>query len=183
MTKISALTLDTAPTLTDSIPTLDAETISTKRVTLQKLRDLMGQNPKNPYMFSAYMAGAQTTVATTWTKLQMNTKRFDTNSNYNTTTYGYTVPVSGYYQFGVLALLLSQVGLPFLVGFSKDGTTEYSRGSEIPNTTGNITLPGNLFEFFNAGDIIYPMYYSGTGAKSLNNVSTQSYFYGYFVST
>lgn len=41
MTKISALPTDTVPTLTDSIPTLDAETIVTKRITLAVLQTLM----------------------------------------------------------------------------------------------------------------------------------------------
>jgi len=41
MTKISGLPVDTSPTLTDSVPTLDAETITSKRVTLQSIFNLI----------------------------------------------------------------------------------------------------------------------------------------------
>ena len=136
----------------------------------------------NPYKFSAYMGSTQTTVLTTWTKLQMNTKKFDTSSNYSTSTYGFTIPVTGYWQFGIVAQLISQAATPFLVSFSLDGTTEYLRGSEIPNTTGNITINGTMFESFTAGQIVYPMYYSGTAGKTLQTGPNPSYFYGYLVS-
>lgn len=42
MVKISQLTEDTNPTVTDSIPTYDLESLSTKRITIQKLVDLFG---------------------------------------------------------------------------------------------------------------------------------------------
>ena len=136
----------------------------------------------NPYKFSAYMGSTQSTVATTFTKLQMNTEEYDTNSNYNNATYAYTAPVTGYYLFTVMAQLLSQAGVPFLVGFSKDGTTEFLRGQEIPNTTGNITLSGTHVIKLTAGDVIYPMYYNQTAGKTLNSGIVTSKFSGILVS-
>jgi hypothetical protein len=136
----------------------------------------------NPYKFSAYMSATQSTVATTWTKLQMNTEEYDTNSNYSTSTYGYTAPVTGYYLFSVMSQMLSQAGSPFLVGFSKDGTTEYLRGQEVPNTTGNITLNGTHIIKLTSGDVLYPMYYSGQASKTLNSGIVVSKFSGILVS-
>lgn len=43
-TKISQLPADTSPTLTDSVPTLDAETTSTKKTLLSSIRDLFFNN-------------------------------------------------------------------------------------------------------------------------------------------
>lgn len=135
----------------------------------------------NNYKFSAYMGSTQSTVATTWTKLNMDTKEYDPNNNYNTTTYGYTVPITGYYLMSVMVQLLSQAGAAFLVGFSKDGTTEFLRGQEIPNTTGNITLAGTHVIKLTLNDIVYPIYYSGTASKTMNNGNVVSKFSGYFL--
>lgn len=49
--------------------------------------------------FSAYQSSAQTLSSSTNTKIQYQTERFDTNSNYdNTTNYRFTPTVAGYYQ-------------------------------------------------------------------------------------
>ena len=54
--------------------------------------------PKVP-AFSAYQSSAQTLSSSTNTKIQYQTERFDTNSNYdNTTNYRFTPTVAGYYQ-------------------------------------------------------------------------------------
>ena len=49
--------------------------------------------------FSASLSSNQSVTAATWTKVQCNTKQFDTNSNYdNATNYRFTPTVAGYYQ-------------------------------------------------------------------------------------
>ena len=49
--------------------------------------------------FSAYGTAYQSLANNTYTKIQYNTKDFDTNSNYdNTTNYRFTPTVAGYYQ-------------------------------------------------------------------------------------
>ena len=49
--------------------------------------------------FSAYFVGSQTVTSGVATKVQINTKEFDTNSNYDATTnYRFTPTVAGYYQ-------------------------------------------------------------------------------------
>jgi len=136
----------------------------------------------NPYKFSAYMGSTQSTVATTFTKLQMNTEEYDTNSNYNNATYAYTAPVTGYYIFTVMAQLLAQAGVVFIVSLSKDGTTEIVRGQEIPNTTGNITLSATHIVKMTSGEVIYPMYYSQSAGKTLNSGIVVSKFSGILVS-
>jgi hypothetical protein len=48
--------------------------------------------------FSAYISATQTLTINTNTKLQVDTKEFDTNSGYNTSLYRYTPGVAGIYQ-------------------------------------------------------------------------------------
>lgn len=195
MGKITTLPQDTAPTGADYTVTVETSSGQTKKVLLSDMITLMMTGTltgvlnksllttdSNPYKFSAYMGSNQTTVATTWTKLNMDTEEFDTNSNYSTSTYGYTIPVSGFYLFNVGVQLLSQAGVAFLVGFSKDGTTEWKRGQEIPNTTGNIALYGTTFAQLTAGEIIYPIYYSISASKTLQSGAIYSRFNGFLVS-
>lgn len=48
--------------------------------------------------FSAGMSTTQTITTSTFTKVNFNTEEWDTNSNYNTSTYRFTPTVAGYYQ-------------------------------------------------------------------------------------
>ena len=53
--------------------------------------------------FSAYLASSQNITASTWTKITFNTKTFDTNNNFDSTTnYRFTPTVAGYYQINVI---------------------------------------------------------------------------------
>jgi hypothetical protein len=48
--------------------------------------------------FSAYLSSNQSVTSATLTKVTLNTEEFDTNSNFNSTTYRFTPTVAGYYQ-------------------------------------------------------------------------------------
>lgn len=50
--------------------------------------------------FQVSCVGTFSMSANTWTKIQLNTKQFDTNNNFDiTTNFSYTPTVAGYYQF------------------------------------------------------------------------------------
>ena len=50
--------------------------------------------------FRASTSGTQSITQNTWTKIQINSEDFDTNSNFDpTTNYRFTPTVAGYYQF------------------------------------------------------------------------------------
>jgi hypothetical protein len=54
--------------------------------------------PINGPAFSAYRSGTQAYTSNTFTKIQLNTESFDTNSCYDSTTnYRFTPTVAGYY--------------------------------------------------------------------------------------
>jgi len=133
----------------------------------------------NTYIFSAYMSATQTlTNAGQLYTLAMNTKEYDLNTNYSTSTYGYTVPFTGYYQFGLMAQLQAQAGAYFILSLGKNSTTEYRRIMEIPNTTGNITTQGTADMYLTAGDVIYPLAWSGTAGKVIGSGVSVTKFWG-----
>ena len=100
--------------------------------------------------FSAYLNANQTLTNNTFTKVQINTKVFDTNTNFdNTTNYRFTPTVAGYYQFTAysssISSSLNQLGLGQLI-FYKNGTSTslgsslcYFGGSTISNVDANAT--------------------------------------------
>lgn len=80
----------------------------------------------NPYKFSAYPSST-VGISSATQKIALNTESFDTNNNFDTATYRYTAPVTGYYQINALARL----------GSAGMGTTEnaslglYKNGAQI----------------------------------------------------
>lgn len=96
----------------------------------------------NPYKFSVYLSTNQTVTSSTWSQAAFDTKIFDTNSNFNTSTHQFTATISGFYQFNITLPAISvpsgdayQIALnvgtfsvtPTLVGF-----TNYIGGTGNP---------------------------------------------------
>jgi hypothetical protein len=52
--------------------------------------------------FSTYPSTTLNPSTSTWTKMTFNTENFDTNSNFDTTTYRFTPTVAGYYQINAV---------------------------------------------------------------------------------
>ena len=82
--------------------------------------------------FSAYRATNQSIVTSTFAKVAINTELFDTNSNFNTSTYAFTPTVAGYYQVNG-NVLLSAVKNVALVEIWKNGAA-LVRGNQQVNT-------------------------------------------------
>ena len=74
--------------------------------------------------FAATASSPQTLSTGTWTTLAINTEDFDTNSNYNTSTYAFTPTVAGYYNFNN-QVRSNAATTRFYVKFLKNGTTSY----------------------------------------------------------
>lgn len=89
--------------------------------------------------FSAYMIGTyQTVSANTYTKVALDGKLFDTNSNYNTSTYRWTPTVAGYYQINAAlgVSYLTTVMNGFIVLIYKNGSAYLSTQSRINSLYG-----------------------------------------------
>jgi hypothetical protein len=86
--------------------------------------------------FSAYLNTAQTITTATYTKVQINTEEFDTNSNYdNATNYRFTPTVAGYYQVnGSIRYDSSTTPTRAIVGIYKNGS-EFKRGMDTGNNS------------------------------------------------
>lgn len=142
--------------------------------------------PANPYKFSAYASG-NTAITNTTQKVVLNTERFDTNNNFDSSTnYRYTAPVTGFYQ------LSAQVGL----GSAGGGTGEYGylmiyknnaelvRSEMIPGVGSANLLPRphiSILVSLTAGDYL-ELWCTYTGARDIVGGANISWFTGYLVS-
>jgi len=82
-------------------------------------------NLNGPAFFAEQTGSAQSISNNTYTKLAINTETFDTNSNYNNSTYVFTPTVAGYYQVNANVTLDSSAALvtPAVISLRKNGTT------------------------------------------------------------
>ena len=84
--------------------------------------------------FSAFSGALQTVSTTVWTKVLNNTKRFDTNSNYdNSTNYRFTPTVAGYYQINASAYVYPSVTGITQVALYKNGASYVAVGAPNAN--------------------------------------------------
>jgi hypothetical protein len=106
--------------------------------------------PVNGPAFSAYLGSNQTVTQSTWTKLQINTEEFDTNSCFDSTTnYRFTPTVAGYYQVNATLYIQSpgqtynQAAIYKNGSVSKTGVSSSSSGLYFVNVSALIYLNGS----------------------------------------
>ena len=99
--------------------------------------------------FSAYASASQTVTSATATKVAINTENFDTNSNFDTSTYRFTPTVAGYYQVNAS---LRGIGA---TTFTSLATYIYKNGSEYMRQSLNATLTANAASNVSISDVIY----------------------------
>lgn len=105
--------------------------------------------------FSAYLASNQTFSTATWTKVQLNAKNFDTNSNFDATTnYRFTPTVAGYYQFNAYVNVTGTAYMSF-----------YKNGSQSMQLANSLGLPsGSILLYMNGSTDYVELYlYCATG--------------------
>lgn len=131
--------------------------------------------------FSAYQSSAQTLASTTWTKLQFQTKEFDTSNAFdNTTNYRFTPQVAGYYQVNGL----------FNIGSSNtSGAIQlYKNGSTFKNGT-SFASAGTVFQSFLVSALVYlngstdyiELYGYVINGQILSATSSSTYFQAFLV--
>jgi hypothetical protein len=99
---------------------------------------LTSQLPVAGPAFAVYPSSAVNLSSSTWTKIAFNAELFDTNSNFNTSTYRFTPTVAGYYQIN------------FFVGTSASNNNSYWNFSAIYK---NGSLFTGQFAVFPAGNV------------------------------
>jgi hypothetical protein len=134
--------------------------------------------------FRVYISSNQTISLNTNTKVQLNTKSFDTANCFdNTTNYRFTPTVTGYYQFSCMLPLVA-------TGVTNGQILLYKNGSNTTNTV-YYSPNGSNVNQINAtfSDLIYMNgstdyvelygYISGTGTLQFGSNPTQAYLAGY----
>jgi hypothetical protein len=136
--------------------------------------------PTNTPSFLAYQSSNQTVGSGTATKIQFDTKSFDTNSCYdNTTNYRFTPTVAGYYW------LFVSIQINSADDFDNIQTLIYKNGSELAHAN-------DRTEFYYVGKNFYLSYANGSTDyfegywrqdsgtnKETNNGAVRTYFGGY----
>jgi hypothetical protein len=135
--------------------------------------------------FSATLSGAQTNLDTASNvTIQFNTEIFDRNSDFNTSTYTFTAPITGIYQFNVkihFSAVDSSAGEleVKLITSNRTYTLDYATGAEL-SSDDLLDRTFSILADMDAADTAYvAVYMSGGGAT--NDVSTLSWFSGYLV--
>jgi hypothetical protein len=75
--------------------------------------------------FSVYLSANQSITSSTSTKIAFNTELFDTNSNYDTSTYRFTPTVAGYYSIGMICSFVGSSITRFFASIYKNGSEFY----------------------------------------------------------
>lgn len=129
--------------------------------------------------FSAYRsASAQSFSASTWTKLQLQTKEFDTASCYdNATNYRFTPNVAGYYQCnGGAQFQFTGTSTITGVDIYKNGSAGKGGQYWLSASSGHCANASALIYLNGSTDYIEFYVYSNGTSPSINNSQDLSYF-------
>jgi hypothetical protein len=132
--------------------------------------------------FSAHLTANQSITTTTFTKIAFDAELFDTNNNFDTSTYRFTPTVAGYYQFNGIAYLSATKGAQ-LVTLYKNGS-ELARGDQQINNTTASTRGMNLsyLAYANGSSDYFELYARHTTGTTQNIIGTSqqlTYFQAY----
>ena len=172
---------DTSGAVTVNVPSV----AGTNTVTIPAVTGTVMVSSNMP-AFSAYGNANYTQTSGVWTKLQANTKEFDTASCFNTSTYAFTPNVAGYYQ------ITSQVTLSTTVSYTLALTSIYKNGSgfkngnDIRGTTGtNVRLLNSALIYMNGTTDYLEIYARMDGTGTIQSVcnSADGYFQAVLVRT
>jgi hypothetical protein len=127
--------------------------------------------------FSAYLSSNQSITTATFTKVQLNTKVFDTNSNFdNVTNYRFTPTVAGYYQvsFGITANTSTTATRAF-ANVYKNGSL-YTSGSDYTVLAGGTNSNGSVLIYLNGSTDYIELYaYIAASVASVGGSSSLTY--------
>ena len=127
--------------------------------------------------FSAYASAAVTVTSATFTKVQINTKEFDTNSNFdNVTNYRFTPTVAGYYQVNAQLNITSGNTRAIVLIYKNSSPAKV--GNDIQASTPNGVNISCLIYMNGTTDYLemYGYTTSGTTVQFLGGTGSTTYF-------
>jgi hypothetical protein len=128
--------------------------------------------------FAAYASSNQSVTNNVFTKVQINTELFDTNSCYdNATNYRFTPTVAGYYQVNAAAKPTTDAGL-FTVLYKNGSIYAYGNGSTAGIDVGGVRNGSVLSTLvYLNGSTDYVEFYVVSGNNiTITGSQTQTYF-------
>lgn len=132
--------------------------------------------------FSAYLSSNQSITNATFTKVQLNTEVFDTNSNFdNSTNYRFTPTVAGYYQvsFSITANTSTSPTRVFS-NIYKNGSM-YTSGSDYTPLAGGTNSNGSVLVYLNGSTDYIELYAYITAAVASVGGGSITYMTGALV--
>jgi len=129
--------------------------------------------------FLAYRAGGNTAISLGTNTLPLDGTVYNVSSSYSTSTFRFTAPVAGTYQFNLTANVYSTPGIMMLSLYLN--TANYISGTRLSNTINgdnNITLSTALY--LNANDYVTPSIYVASNSNISSGVFWNN-FSGYLV--
>jgi hypothetical protein len=123
--------------------------------------------------FSAYQSSAQTLSSNTWTKINLQTEEWDTNSNFDSTTnYRFTPTVAGYYQVNG-AVCIASANTSIFASLYKNGSAyKFSNQSNNFMYVGNV----NALVYLNGSTDYIELYCNLGVGQALTAASSLTYF-------
>lgn len=121
---------DTSGSVTLQAPAVAGSTVLTLPATT-------GTVMVNGPAFSASMSTTQTITTSTFTKVNFNTEAWDTNSNYDTSTYRFTPTIAGYYQVNCSIDAGASTAATRVIPSIYKNASAYRYGSNIGTVAGN----------------------------------------------
>lgn len=162
--------------------TLNASTASGLVVTPDNSGNIVLQyNGVAAPAFSAYLNGSQSIASATATKIQFNTKEFDTaNAFDNTTNYRFTPQVAGYYQINAFyAVYPSSGSLSSLYIFLFKNGSQFKRNYTISSMS-EASISISHVVYMNGSSDYLEVYAQTTGTSPTvyGSATSQTYFSG-----
>ena len=139
---------------------------------------IAGNQAVNGPSFSAYQSSSQSIASATITKVQLQSKEWDTNSCFDATTnYRFTPTVAGYYQISAGANFNGLTNTNNILSIFKNGS-EYKRFTQVAGTIYGTN--GSAIVYFNGTTDYIELYvFQGSGSSiSLGTGVNITYFQG-----
>ena len=125
--------------------------------------------------FSAYATnGSQTVSQNTETVVQFSNENFDTASAFNTSTYLFTAPVAGYYQFNVTIGFTSTISANESYAYIQKNSAGTASMLFDVNPSGYYVLSGSALLQASVNDTFRVIVYQFNGSKALASSTTFS---------
>jgi hypothetical protein len=163
--KITALTVDTAPTLDDILVTVNLANNETSRISLAKLASLVSQNLEADVAFRAYASGTTSVANEIVTTVAFDTELYDLGGNFDTDTHEFTAPYDGVYHFDFTGGFDSLDDDDSCLTYITVGETNHRLAWDVvSNATSRVLISGGRDFNLSAGDIVRARVYHNYGA-------------------